>query len=44
VFEEANAEPEEIDPFNLACYEAQLANLQLPKAHLTRATMTDKKY
>ena len=30
--------------FNLACYEAQLGNLDLAKAHLTRTTRLDKKY
>ena len=30
--------------FNLACYEAQLRNLALAKAHLARATRLDKKF
>jgi tetratricopeptide (TPR) repeat protein len=30
--------------FNLACYEAQLGNLDRAKAHLTRATKADKKF
>ena len=29
---------------NLACYEAQLGNLDRAKAHLKRATAADRKY
>ena len=30
--------------FNLACYEAQLGNLDRAKAHLSKATRADKKF